>query len=444
MDEGSFVGQLIEAVDALHGHTGLRYVFYDDALVSAAEALLDWIGPGIVFRLAASMDAPAAPPPAPKVEPARPDDAANDAMFPAASAMVILPSNLSARLQAIKAGRMRVFLTTTYDLMINGRDLNVDFLRDTRDMVADKVRAKFDIPETHDVHLFLSTGMRFTDRYNGEANCLNHFFGVIEGLEFKLYAVVMRRIDPGLLAAPVPEVCSCVGDMRQLLSPLWDTASDVGFSRVACLLGYLRYGGTKADALVRALAAVTDFAPLVCGCYRVMHMGVPVDGLTIATIAAAFLCVTELMAPADVPQPQLAEQVLLTACWLVHIRAKDQMPESWADPVNVRQVGDAGDVGAYVEATVPEDNFIFCYMPDAGEEYFAFQMHKPDADTFRGLYRNYVSFRPTPPLSLRLMSGVAFIRHTNEVTLLKLGEIKDPDPGRVSNRISMIDPRTAK
>jgi hypothetical protein len=120
------------------------------------------------------------------------------------------------------------------------------------------------------------------------------------------------------------------------------------------------------------------------------------------------------------------------------------MPESWPDPVNVKRVADAGEFGTYAAAAVPGDGFVLYYRPDRGERYLAFQLHKRDPVTFRGLYQNYVSFRLTPPLSLRLMSGVIFIRHTNEVTLLKLGEIKDRDPGKVSNRISMIDLHTAK
>jgi hypothetical protein len=118
------------------------------------------------------------------------------------------------------------------------------------------------------------------------------------------------------------------------------------------------------------------------------------------------------------------------------------MPESWRDPVDVKQVADAGNFGTYAAAAAPGDDFVFYCRPDIGERYLAFQLHKPDPITFRGLYQHYVSFRPTPPLSLRLMSSVIFIRHTNEVTLLKLGEIKDP--GRASNLLSMIDPRTAK
>jgi hypothetical protein len=158
-------------------------------------------------------------------------------------------------------GNVRLFTTLTLDSMLYGHEVTVPGTADP----ARAVRALAPIlaqigglPEDAAVLLFFSCGIAFT------SGTIDGFFesGAFPGVKRRLYAVVTRRIDASALNAEYSQLCDATAGRAALLSPVV-AATEVGYTHIAALLGYLGKSRNSRALLPRALARLTGFAPLI-------------------------------------------------------------------------------------------------------------------------------------------------------------------------------------
>ena len=222
---------------------------------------------------------------------------------------------VSTELNEAASGPMKVYMTTDYASMTQGEEIPIQMDWDVRsltDSLMPIVQRKSVIRDPLMLHVFLPGGIPFT---KGK---LSEFFSVPEfsngQVRRAIYVVVTRRIRDDVLNRPLVELCDCSSeDMKLLLAPVV-AQSDIGLTHIACLLGYLRHGGLKADDFLKSVATYTGFAPLICNVFRIMDSTVPIYGRNLVAITASLFCFYSHLIP---PSPdKLFEYVLRCSCWV--------------------------------------------------------------------------------------------------------------------------------
>jgi ubiquitin-protein ligase len=336
--------------------------------------------------------------------------------------------------RSVPRGKLRVYSTLNFESMVTGDEIDLTAGL-TLEQAENAVRAKLRIGREFAVHLFLSGGLRFSRTHGANPNTADGLFKNWVNLRQRLYAVVTRPIPDALLTRQFPEgdLCDCRDPMKPLLSPIC-ASTDVAYTHIAVLLGYLHSGsaGDRGSDLVQAIAAVTDFAPLVCGIARI-HRRELITGLTIATICASYHCLIGRLLP-GVPEPNRFEFALRTASWLVHLPVNRALPATQ----DIRRDGSPNS--EYLRLTGQDEIFVL-YSPDQSNDIEMVDLKKEiDAERTKAIetiFEVCVSFRPCPPLTARVGGVAMIVQHTKGNVILSYGD----DPA-VTGNIRVRDPRS--
>lgn len=439
--EGTTIGELLDQIRRDTGRTDLTEICSDDTKLAPDELVADWVD-DIVVRVGRPEEppAPAYPPiddlPAglghPEEPPAPaypafvpiPQDGYDDVTRTVVNAKVHIAANKA--VQNIKDGQLRVFTTQDYDSMVIGEVMAIP-LDSTRAQVEAAIRRQFRIRAHEHVLLFLSGGSVFSDEFQdgGRARpmTLNDLFGRCDFLSRKIYAVVVRR-PPGdhvfqtNLEKATVQVCNYSTDeMKYLLSPVEPAENAVCYSAVACLLGYLACNGYRSEDLMRALAYVTGFAPLVCGISQLMN-NQAVDGMTVAAVTASLHALCRQMVPFTIPDNRVFEHLLRVCSYVSHMA----LPEGMFDDVvkYIDHIPDGDDLQQFVDRS-GQPNPACYYCPDGedvnvplsvitGANYSEVEM----------AFQNYSSFRPVGAASLAAVFEVRILLYKQGLTVLFL------------------------
>jgi hypothetical protein len=182
------------------------------------------------------------------------------------------------------------------------------------DQVFDSNCGGLRIPEDLDWRLFLPSGVLFVREIDGELATLN----CVRGCHRKVSMVIYRKPgDRRWLDDPVDEISLDSERMRFLLSPIWET-TEIGYERIAALLRCLQGSGYQADKFVGAVAACTDFAPLVTVVSRLCE-GETVDGWMVMIESMGLMAVFLQILPKDFPKQWVFEYAPNCGCWIVHL-----------------------------------------------------------------------------------------------------------------------------
>jgi ubiquitin-protein ligase/uncharacterized protein YegL len=445
-------GDALSQINARHD-LALTQICVDDATSALDDLVVDWNGPEVVVVVQGAAAAPG------HDYPDVPDSEVFESVISIAavpeeeiSLRVPLPELRRQLLRDEASGRIRIYTTATYESLTVGRsDLGVGE-GTGYDEIVRVVRSGLRLPEDAECFLFLSTGVPFLPKIGGRPNTPGDLFRACEDVKRKIYGVVTRTgVEQRWLRDPVSEVCYCPlpvvsGDpsgtlrgpigfghdasdrMSFLLSPVVES-TEVGYTRIACLLGYIASGGSRTNDLLRALVRYTDFAPLISGVHRLATSKEPVTGLTIMSITAGLHTLFSQLLPEDLDPRFVFNYALHCVCWLVHLPIDDVPNEIGGMCVERtgKPSGDAFEV--YLHRAGLKDQSIYRRDQDRSSDILVCTFDRPaDFIVIKTIFDHHVSFKPIPPLSARARSEVTFIQYTQNRTILGFpGMCRHPD-----------------
>lgn len=452
--EDTTIRDLLAQIRRVTGRTDLVDIWSDDDRIEPDQLVADWVESGITVKVGhpAEPAAPAYPAipaypdippyPAPPADPAipaypTPPAMTDEVLVDVTQTIVHVNPHLltDVNVQNSKDGQIRVFTTQDYHSMVDGLVMDIP-LDSTRAQVEAAIRREFGIGAEQHVLLFLSGGAVFSDEFQdgGRARpmTLNDLFGTCAFLSRKIYAVVVQRPPAGegvfqtKLRKEDVQVCNYSTDeMKYLLSPVVPAANDVCYSAMACLLGYLNLSGYRSEDLMRALAYVTGFAPLVCGISQLANNQV-VDGMTVAAVTASLYAICRHMIPSTVSNDCVFEFLLRVCSYVSHMA----LPEGVFDDVAeyVDHIPDGDDMQQFV-ARSRQPNPACYYCPDGKDMDVPLSViTKVNYSEVEAAFQNYSTFRPVGAASLSAVFTIRILLYKDGVTVLF---IRRADDGRI-------------
>jgi hypothetical protein len=211
---------------------------------------------------------------------------------------------------------VRVFTTTSSKTIFEGFEVDLSLslnLRQVNDILLPLVQGTAIVDGVVQLHIFLPSGLPFL------SGTLSDFFKVpaFSQAQRILSVVITRRIADVLLSREFAEVCDASNDDRKLLLSPVVPATGVGYSHIACLLGYLGHDGIKWYPFMKVLATFTGFAPLICGLWRIVDNQAVLGRDIVAVTATLYGFYTSLL-PSTLPRGKIFEYVLRTSTFVLH------------------------------------------------------------------------------------------------------------------------------
>ena len=182
--------------------------------------------------------------------------------------------------------KLRVYLTTSYQSMIIGRDVrmakNATF-QEMCDVLTDLAKEEDVVKGDVQIEAYLDDGSRLL---------AGNFSRIRYGTVSNVYVVVHRRCDERALSKEYSDVYDIRDrELSVLLSPVKESGA-MGLCQIALILSYLLCDGARANRFVRAAVHVTAFAPLAVALLRLIHQK-SVDGYQVVCITACLHSVFE-------------------------------------------------------------------------------------------------------------------------------------------------------
>ena len=194
--------------------------------------------------------------------------------------------------------KFHVYTTANSKSLLMG-DMIEFSLTDNYDLVYSKISShissSLNVKTNFELILYLPGGIPFL---KGD---LSTFFEYVDVVKRNIYVVVTKPMKEKL-NQPVLEPCSCKScDDQLMLSPFFGSTRD-GYIKIACLLGYIYYGGVTSQRILLTIAKLTVFAPLILNIFRLIEKA-PLNIRNIVSITGAlqtFFC--SLIPEADANQ----------------------------------------------------------------------------------------------------------------------------------------------
>lgn len=285
------VGDILKRIQEKQKDGNLKYMFLEGCLINDNDILWNYHDPSQIYIVTRTSTLPK------EFETFFTDETASDTKpkkskviddsdvipFDIPTPEVVKPSN--------KAKKFRVYTTLTLDSMIKGS--LVDGIEETtnaenaKNIVLEFIKnePKFnDFIENKDdleVSLFLPGGVHF------RSGTFEDWLDTCDCSRYMLYAVVTRKLGD-LANQTFKQLCDCSSrEMKLLLSPLCNSTKE-GYTQIAALLGFFYYGGTleSTQHILRCLATITGFAPMINSLYTIM-VKKKINGTLITSITAA-------------------------------------------------------------------------------------------------------------------------------------------------------------
>jgi hypothetical protein len=209
-----------------------------------------------------------------------------------------------------------MFATTNYADMIEGLEVDLALHLNrcpVNDILLPILERKGRVTGTPPLQIYLPSGIPFL------SGTLEDFFGIstCNAALRILDVVVTRRIADAFLMRVINDVCDAsTEDWKLLLAPVVPL-SDISYSHIACLLGYLGQSGIKGDPFVMTIATFTEFAPLVCGLWRITENH-PLLGPDVVAVTAGLHGFYSSLLPSIIPLGKFFECVLRCSTFFLH------------------------------------------------------------------------------------------------------------------------------
>lgn len=331
-----------------------------------------------------------------------------------------------------------IFTTLTERSFTKGDKLTISTTKDDLEAIKKSIKqmirgwALSDLPDNFELHIFLPGGIPFLDGFISDyVSC------GVDITKDILNVIVTRPLKAGLLERPIDSPCNCTGDMKDLLSPLFDS-SQAGLTQIACLLGYFYYGGVNAEKLLLILAKATRFSPLLVNLYRLLEHS-PLIGLNIIAITAPLFIFFKPLLSEDITSREVFENTLNIISYIsllpdyefLKLYSFDFEPGNDDDEYNQYQSYCAQFCQIQTHQIVWEEETNPNRTSFAG-----YDIEQPDPEDLENILESVVAFAPVSPLSLHFIYYPTFIKTDQEKQImLFLHEV----PGK-KDTIRYIDP----
>lgn len=349
-----------------------------------------------------------------------------------------------------KADVFYVYSTKDYQSMTIPTEIKIP-LSSTYDSTEKAIRKALNIPSDLQIHIYLTSGAPFPKKYGPKKtdNKLANFFNSIDSKHI-LYAIITRPIPQKLLDSIVQEVCCAANEnMKLLISPMTN-CSEVGYSRMACLLGTFYYKGIKTYSFINSIARCTGFAPLV-SCLTSMMYHDPINGLMYVTVTASLHCLFSHLLTDKTKKEAVFDRCLECACYVVRAQDSYENDNKGKDKDIYRNTIIV--IEKKEESVGPFDKYLincevggafYEYAPDISDknDYEVTVLERPSKpDVIKKMFPKFASFKPLPPLSTRMANLTCIIQYVNNRTLLFLGDFNEDES---EDTLNIIDPFVGK
>ena len=285
------------------------------------------------------------------------------------------------------------------------------------------------LPDPHELHVFLPGGLPFL---NG--TLYDWCPMATDVAKHNIYVVVSRPLGPSVNRV-VDELADCSSDeMKRLLSPLHESTPQ-GYAEMACLLGYIQHGGSQTENLLKQLARVTRFAPLVCSLYRIMEQE-EIIGLNVIAITGVLHTLFKSISSSVPDDTHVLDRTLQLSTIILLISGGDFLKlyaSDWNDATT-----EDDPLEYYCKTTGQQRHFVVWLEDTLEPSIEGCNIVKMSDEQIGDIFSANPALKPVSPLTTRyLYSTVVMKGRAN--SMLMLGHV-------VGNRneIRYIDPATGR
>lgn len=243
-----------------------------------------------------------------------------------------------------------------------------------------------------------------------------------------IYGILTNKITEEVLNAPYHELCNiCDEKLKLLLSPLSDS-SDRGLCEIACLLGYFNHGGFCSDVLLRKLASVTNFPPLITSLKRIIEND-HVVGRDVVTVCSTLFSLFKSLVPETCKDCDVFEYTLKLCGFISNVDDDNyELPL-----INIDD-----------KLNLKNDSFSYFWLPDFQSMMcnFNFVPFEVDIDKLNYSSNEKFLFHPISPLLMKTTKSCSIVSGKNhEFLFLMQSPLKDL---KSQNKAKIIDPFTGQ
>lgn len=242
-----------------------------------------------------------------------------------------------------------------------------------------------------------------------------------------IYGVLTRNITDRALNSPLGEICNVNNfENRILMSPLVDS-TERGISDIACLMGYLNHKGSKSDLLLRTLASVVHFPPMITSMKKIID-DENVIGRDVITVCSTLYTFFRENLPDDIPDQQVFDYGLRLCNLISHI----EKPPEKIPLQKIERTEDDIEKSDFLSYLGLGQSNTYFWQADSDENFKWLDISFKKRDAIENAYNLIASFTPIAPLSVRLVTSSAIVKGVDHEYLF-LQQSKD-------NKIIVIDP----
>ena len=311
-------------------------------------------------------------------------------------------------------------------------DCNVDQVKEKIEQLLRNMEGVV-LPEPHELHVFLPGGLPFLG-----GTLYDWCVTATDVSKHNIYVVVSRPLGPSVNRV-IPELADCSSDeMKRLLSPLHDSTPQ-GYAEMACLLGYIQHGGSQTENLLKQLARVTRFAPLVCSLYRIMEQE-EIIGLNVIAITGVLHALFKSIPATVPPDTHVLDRTLQFATIVLLISGGDFL-KLYASDWNEETTQD-DPVEDYCKTTGQQRHFVVWLEDTLEPSIEGCNIVKMSDEQIGDIFGANPALKPVSPLTTRyLYSTVVMKGRANPMLMIghvsgNRNEVRYVDPaiGRTSTR----------
>jgi len=316
----------------------------------------------------------------------------------------------------LSAGEFLVFSNLSYNNMVKGDVVTIGLNQDfnyTKIWLFDYFNSMFRI-QSFEIRLFFAGGIPYV------SGTLAEMISKYKPKSMFIYAIFTRKISEELYNRSISNICDCSkDDMKLLLSPIVES-SEIGYTTIASLLGYINRDGLRSDKIIKSLETFCQFSPMLVNLYRLNQKESLKGGEIVQITAPLFIFIYSLLDKAN-PVECTYEESLKVLTY-------------------VSENATLGTIS--VKDTSEKDNdSTYAYQPEingevkVGREY----IYAPTISKLKDIYTTVSSaIKPVAPLTLKNISRSCLVITEHGVGLHS--QKADGKSASESDSVSVCDP----
>ena len=314
-----------------------------------------------------------------------------------------------------------VFSTINYDCMINPTKIKLDFSSNYNKTLK-AIQTALKIPSTSHVLLYLSSGVPFVPKLKGgKENTIGKLFQNAHKLKHHIYVVVYTSdISDDALNREIDEICDVSSEEKKKFISPNSNSTNIGYSRMACLLGTIQYHGDRSLEFIKGLALSTGFAPLITGLKSLYLSKQPITVRTLVTITASLYCIfSSLTQSIGITSENILDYCLHCSCFIAH-HPEIQECELIIPSFEINSKS-PDPLMSYLNESNIKGTF-YQYNPDIGTSINISKISLSKRFNITHIFKSYRAYKPIPALSVRFSKSSTIIQYKNKETLLFVSE----------------------